>query len=226
MWKDTGRRSSIVAAGEQHAAQPERLDPPEVVDPVGGRAHGGLADAEETVGVRAAVLGEPAVVRVHARLLVVQVRMAAEHQADGRVEDLGADAVALLVREACLGIPAAAVPLLEAACHPDVLGAFARGRDEAHGERALRQVGDHVHVAARVVVDEVRRPVAERRVDVLPVRVRVLGDVGVGRDRQLGHVAPPSLRGLEHRGQARDANGRRCSGMGSGPLSVRPPVVR
>jgi hypothetical protein len=137
--------------------------------------------------VRAAVLGEPTVVSVHARLLVVQVRMAAEHEADRRVEHLGADAVAILVRETCLGIPAAAVPLLEVARHSDVLGALARGRDEAHGERALRQVRDHVHVAARLVADEMWRPVPERWVDMLPVRVGVLGDVGVGRDHRLRH---------------------------------------
>src|SRR2546425_4953325 len=48
------------------------------------------------------------------RSLVVQVRVATEHEPDRRVEHLGAHAVAVLVREARLGIPAAPVPLLEA----------------------------------------------------------------------------------------------------------------
>ncbi len=179
------------AAGEQHAAEPERLDAPEIRDAVRGRAHGGLPDAEETVGVRAAVLGEPAVVGIHARLLVVQVGVAAEHQADRRVEHLGPHPVAVLVGEACLGVPAAAVPFLEASRGPDVLRALARGRNEPHGERALRETRDHVDVAARVVVGDVRCLLAERRLDVLSVRVRVLGDVGVGRDHRLRHVVPP-----------------------------------
>src|SRR5439155_1981057 len=105
---------------------------------VWGCANGGLADNEEAVGVRAAVLGEAAVIGVHARLLVVQVRVATEHEPDRRVEHLGAHAVAVLVREARLGIPAAPVPLLEASHGADVLRALAGGRDEAHGERALR----------------------------------------------------------------------------------------
>ncbi len=65
-------------------------------------------------GCVAAVLGDPAVVGVEAGLLVVEVRVVAEHHADGRVDDLGGDAVAILVGEARVGIPAAAVQVLEA----------------------------------------------------------------------------------------------------------------
>ena len=65
--------------------------------------------------------------------------MVAEHHADGRVDDLGGDAVAVLVGDARVGIPAAAVQLLEAhAGDADLLGGLAGRRDQAHRHR-LRQ---------------------------------------------------------------------------------------
>ena len=63
-----------------------------------------------------------------------------------------------------------------------------RARFKAWSDAIVAPLGTvFFEVAPRVVVDEVRRAVTERRVDVLPIRVRVLGDVGVGRDRRLRH---------------------------------------
>src|SRR5882724_1257984 len=163
-------------AGEHDAAEPDRLDGLEVPDALRRRAHRGLADAEQALGVGAAVLGHPAVERVAAGLLVVEVAVVADRHADRRVDDLGRDAVPLLVGEPRLGIPAAAVELLEARPHePD---------------RYLEALDDE-HVARALDVLEVRGAVAVRGVDVVDVRVRRLGHVRVGRDDRVTHDARP-----------------------------------
>src|SRR5439155_312969 len=84
-------------AGEHDAAEPDRLDGLEVPDALRRRAHRGLADAEQALGVGAAVLGHPAVERVAARRLVVEVAVVADRHADRRVDDLGCDAAPLLI---------------------------------------------------------------------------------------------------------------------------------
>src|SRR6185436_19684532 len=119
-------------------AQPHALDPLEVLDALARRAHRGLTDAEEPLAVRRAVFGDPAVVGVEAGLPVVEVAVVADGHADRRVEDLGGDAVALLVGEARLGIPAAAMEVLEARVEEaDLLGRLARRGDDAERHRGL-----------------------------------------------------------------------------------------
>ena len=144
-------------------------------------------DAEQPVRMRGAVLGDPLVVGVEARVLEVEVGMVAEHHADGRVEDLGRHAVALLIGEPRLGIPAAAVHVLEAGAeHRQLLGALAGGGDEAHRDRLVDALDDE-EVAALRVADDVGRAVLKRRVDPVDVRVRRLGDVRVGGDDRFRH---------------------------------------
>src|SRR5690242_6212704 len=101
-------------ARHHHAPEARRLDRLEVANALLRRPHGGLSDAEEAVRMRAAVLRDPAVVRVAAGLLVVEVAVVADRHPDRRVENLGVDAVPFLIGEPRLGIPAAAMELLEA----------------------------------------------------------------------------------------------------------------
>src|SRR5438876_9046003 len=178
-------------AGEHDAAEPDRLDGLEVPDALRRRAHRGLADAEEALGVGAAVLGHPAVERVAAGLLVVEVAVVADRHADRRVDDLGCDAVPLLIGEPRLGVPAAAVQLLEARPHePDLLRRLPRRGDDAERDRYLEALDDE-HVARAFHVLEVRGAVAVRGVDVVDVRIRRLGHVRVGRDDRVTHDARP-----------------------------------
>jgi len=153
--------------------------------------HRGLADAEQAFGVRGAVAGEPAVVRVAAGLLVVEVAVVADRHPDRRVDHLGGDAVAGLVGDARFGVPAAAVEVLEARAHQaDLLRRLAGSRDDAEGDRRLHPF-DHEDVAHALDVLDVRRAVAELRVDVVDEGVRRLGHVRVGRDDRVGHRACP-----------------------------------
>ncbi len=177
--------------GQHHAAQAELPDLPEIADAVVHRAHRGLPDAQEPVGVRGAVLGDPQVVGVEARLLVVEVGVVADHHADGRVDHLGADAVARLVREPGLGVPAAAVQVLEAGPeHGELRRRLTRRGDEPHRDGLVEAVDDE-EIAALGVVHESGSPVPEARVDPGGVGVGRLGDVRVGGDdRAVGdHVA-------------------------------------
>ena len=80
--------------------RPEALIASRSRDPVLGRAQRGLAHADEPVRRGRAELGDPLVVRVEARVLVVDVGVVAQHHADRRVDDLGGDAVGVLVGEA------------------------------------------------------------------------------------------------------------------------------
>ena len=96
--------------------------------------------------------------------------MVAQHHADGRVDDLGGDTVAILVGQPCDRIPAAAMQFFEFhAGFGDVFRLLARGGDEAKCDRPVHAVDDE-HVAVVLGGDDVRRPVAERAVDV-PVYV-------------------------------------------------------
>ena len=98
--------------------------------------------------MRGAVFGDPEVVGVEAGLLVVEVLVIAQHHADGGIEDLGRHAVALLIGEPRVGVPAAAVHVLERhAVRADLLGRLARRCDEAHRDRLAHPVDDE-HVAA------------------------------------------------------------------------------
>jgi hypothetical protein len=178
--------------GQHHAAQAELPDLPEIADAVVHGAHRGLPDAQQPLGMGGAVLGDPQVVGVEARLLVLEVRVVAEHHADGRVEHLGADAVARLVREPGFGVPAPAMQVLEAGPeHRQVLRRLAGGRDESHRDGLVEAVDDE-EIAALGVVHESGSPVPEARVDPGGVRVGWLGDVRVGGDdRDVGdHIAP------------------------------------
>ena len=174
-------------ARHHHAAEPQPLHLAQVLDALLHRPHRGLPDADEPVGVRRAVLRDPAVVGVEARVLVVEVRVIAEHHPDGRIEDLRADPVHVLLAEPRLGIEAARVHVLHpGAEHPELLGGLARGGDEPHRDGLVHAVDDE-EVAALGVAHDVGRPVAKAPVDAVDVRARRLGDVRIRRDDRLGH---------------------------------------
>ena len=184
-------------ARHHHAAEPERLHLAQVLDALLHRPHRGLPDADEAVGVRSAVLRDPAVIGVEACVLVVEIRVIAEHHPDGRIEDLGADPVHVLLAEPRLGIEAARVHVLHpGAEHPELLGGLAGGGDEPHRDGLVHSVDDE-EVAALGIAHDVGRPVAEAPVDAVDIRARRLGDVRIRGDDRLGHartlhVAPGS----------------------------------
>ena len=214
-----GRVVVVLLAGiarHHHAAKAHRLDALEVVDAFLDGAHRGLAEPDQAVRRMGAVGLEPAVVGVEAGLLVVEVGMVADQHADRRIDDLGGHAVLVLVGKPRRGIPAAAVQVLEfRAPYADVLGRHAGGGDQAHRHRRLHAV-DEVDVAHAFLVDDVRRLLAPRRVDVVDVAVGRLGDVGVGGNRAPVHAFPPACLGL------RRQNGRQSTARrGKPPRNAR-----
>ena len=72
------------------------------------------------------------------------------------------------------------------AADPDVLGRDAGGGDQAHRHRRLHAVDD-VDVAHALLVDDMRRPLAVGRVDMVDVAVRRFGDVRIGGNRAPVH---------------------------------------
>ena len=200
MWNDGGRPRSTTAsqnssyigivvvalrrhAGQHHAAQPERLDRLEIGDALGRRAQRGLAHADEAIGRRRAELGDPMVVRVEARVLVVDVGVVAEQHAHRRIDHLGRDAVEILVGEAGDRVPAAAPEILEALAgvEADLFGRAAGRGDQPERHEALAPVDQH-HVAEGLVVVHAGRPIPELRIDAVDVGAGRFGDVRVRRD--------------------------------------------
>jgi hypothetical protein len=174
-------------AGHHHAAQAGRFDRLHVGDALFRRTHRGLPDAEQALGRERAVLGDPAVVGLEARVLVVGVAVVAQDHADGGIDDLGGHAVTQLIGEARRGIPAAAVEIGEViALHADLVRCFAGGGRGADVDGVLEPVDDE-HVAVGSGVDHARCAVEERLVDVVDVGAGRLGDVRVGRDDRIVH---------------------------------------
>jgi hypothetical protein len=153
----------------------------EVGDALVGSAHRGLAGPEQAIRMRGAILRDPQVVGVHAGVLVVEVLVIAEDHSDRRVDDLTAHAVAILVGDARVRVPTAAVEFLELHAEDrDLLGLLAGGGNEAERHRRLH-ARDHEEIAALVVGGEIRRSVAVLGVDPVDIGVGGLGDVRVGR---------------------------------------------
>src|SRR6185437_8670563 len=107
------------------------------------------------------------------------------------IDQLGADAVAILVGQPHLRIPAALVQVVElGAADADVLGIDAGRGDQAERHRRLHAVDDE-GVAHLVEGDDLGRPVAVGRVDIVAVAVRRLGNVRIGGNRAPVHAFPP-----------------------------------
>src|ERR1700687_2224973 len=65
-------------AGHHHALQAQILDAPEILDALFDRSHRGLPRADEAIGMRRAVAGDPLVVSVEAGFFVIVVLVIAE----------------------------------------------------------------------------------------------------------------------------------------------------
>src|SRR5947208_7442268 len=195
-------------AGHHHAAEAQRCDRLEILDALLGGAHRGLPAAEEPVGMARGVLRVPAVVRLEARPLVVEVLVVADLHADGGVQHLGRDAVAQLVGEAGFRVPAAAVQAFEPhSGDPDLFRRLARRRHQAHRHRRLHP-GDDEQVADVFAHElEMRSLIAPLGVDAVDVGVGRLGDVRIGGDHGKVHDLdrrPRRSRALRERATAPD----------------------
>jgi len=129
--------------------------------------------------------------------------------------DLGRDAVLVLVGQSALGIPATAVQILELGTpRADILRLDARGGDQAERHRRLQPLDDE-GVADAILADHARRTLAKRRVDIVDVAVRRLGDVRIGRNRAPVH-ASSSVSGRNGRLRLDIAARRRRCAVSSG----------
>ena len=169
-------------AGQHHAAEPLCTNGLELAHAFRRGPDRHLADPDEPVRIGLAELDQPAVVRLHARLLQIEVRDVAKLHADGGIQDLGRDPVLLLRLDAGVRVPAAAVQLLEPrTAGRELFGRLPGGGDEGEGND-LGAALDPEHVAPLLVVHQHRCAVAELRVDPVDVAVRRLTDVAVGGD--------------------------------------------
>jgi len=180
------RRVVVLHRGDprhHHAPQTQVLDRAQVPDAFLRRPHRRLPATEEAVRVVRAVLGDPSVVGVEARLLHVEVVDVAQHHADGRVDDFGRDPVGVLLGDASGGVPPAPVQLLETrALGADLRRILAGRGDQPHRDRHGRALDLEDVAQLLTTIDEAGRSVAPTRIDVVGVGVRCLGDVRVGRD--------------------------------------------
>ena len=178
-------------AGHHHALEAHRLDVLEIGNALLDRADRGLAHADQAPGGMAAIGLEPAVIGIEAGLLVVEVGVIADQHADGRIDKLGADAVAILVREPHLRVPATLVEIVEpGAADADVLGGDAGCGDQPERHRRLHAVDDE-GVPHFLEADDLGRPLAKLGVDMVEVAVRRLRDVRISGNRAPVHAIPP-----------------------------------
>ena len=125
------------------------------------------------------VLLEPAVVGIEAGLLVVLIRMIAEHHAHSRIDDFGAHTVAVLVSQPGCRIPAAAMEILE----ERTAGAEAAGLDagrsnQAHRDGLLHAFHD-IDVAELGIALDMRRAFAPSGLYMITIAIGWLGDVRI-----------------------------------------------
>ena len=120
---------------------------------------------DQAVGRVRAEVGEPVVVRGVAGPGELRVATRERRAHGGAEEDLGVDAVDVLVLHARAGLPPAGADLVEAAhAHRVFLGATAGGCRERHHRAPLSL--EHLEIALVGPLDR-RRPVAELRGEVL-----------------------------------------------------------
>ena len=101
-------------ARHHHADEPQRLGGLHVLDRLIDRLDGGLGQTEQPRGLLGAEAGEPAVVRGHARRLVREVGVGAQHHADRRVDQLAADVLLVLDGDAGVRVERRRIDLIEA----------------------------------------------------------------------------------------------------------------
>src|SRR5436309_1319406 len=188
---------------------------PHLLDGGIDRLHRQHGDAEETVRVRLAVIGEPAVVRAADGGGERRILDGAGEESDARIEEGGVDAVEVHVGDARVRIEAALAPI-------DVLHrlvfdlALPRADRADHAEALL--AAEHLTLdvqallAIRVAHDP-RRAIAELGIDVLVPDVDGLEHVTVGVDDVVGsrHGGPPLGRCGDETTAPRGRQDRRAS---------------
>ena len=139
---------------------------------------------EQAVGIRLAVIGEPAVISAAGRSGELGVMDRAGEQAEARIEEGGVDAVGIHIRDALVRIEPArlAVLILHRVVDDTLPGADRADPADAALAVADRVLLDDEPLFAVLLLDDPRRPVAERRVDVFVPEVQRLEDVTVGVD--------------------------------------------
>ncbi len=192
------QHAAVVRIGPQEPGAHAELLPREahLFDGQRDRLHRQHRDAEETVRVGLAVIGQPAVVRPAHRRGEARLGHRAREEAHARIEEGRVDAVEVHVGDAGVGIEAAA-PAIDV-FHLALFHCALAGPDRADDAEALRAAEDlALYEQAFLAVgvdDDPGRAIAEARVDVLVPQVHGLEDVTVGVDDLVGtrHGWPPS----------------------------------
>ena len=147
-------------------------------------------DAEQPVRVRLAVIGEPAVIGAAYRGGELRVVDRAREQAEARIQERGVDAVRIHVGDARVRVePAGLAFLVFHRVGGDDALARADRADPADAELRVADrvlLDDQPLLAALVVLDDARRPVAELGIDVFVPEIERLQDMPVGIDDVVG----------------------------------------
>src|SRR2546426_4641738 len=192
------QHAAVVRIGPQEPGAHAELLPREahLCDGQRDRLHRQHRDAEETVRVGLAVIGQPAVVRPAHRRGEARLGHRAREEADARVEKRGVDAVEIHVRNPRVRVETApaALDILHGALVDHALPG-PDGADDAEALRAAEDLALYEQAFLAVGVDDdPGRAIPEARVDVLVPQVHGLEDVTVGVDDLVGtrHGWPPS----------------------------------
>ena len=190
----------VVGVGPQEAGAEAKFLPskPHLRDRKVYRLHRQHRDAEQTVGIGLAVIGEPAIVGTAGRRRQLGVMDRPGKQAEARIEEHGVDAVGIHIGDAGMRVEPARLAFL--VFHGIGSNDTLSGANRADPANADPPVADLVllddeALLATVVLDDPRRPVTEFRVDVVVPKVERLEDVAIGIDDVIGarsSAFPPS----------------------------------
>src|SRR3989449_5840077 len=177
---------AVIRVGPQEpAAHPELFaGVAHLVDRQVDRLHGQHRDPEKALGIRLAVIGEPAVVGAAHPCGQAGILDGAGEQAETGIEEGGIDAVGIHVDDARVRVEPAFAPLgiFQGAGLDDALPG-ADGPQAADPPRIAQQLALDAEAFLTVVVDDEPRPaLAEFGTDVRVPQVEGLEDVAVGVD--------------------------------------------
>src|ERR1700704_3399170 len=175
---------AVIRGGPQEpAAHPELFaGEAHLVDRQLDRLHRQHRDPEQALGVRLAVIGEPAIVGAAHRGGEAGILDGAREQADTRIEEGGVDAVGIHVDDARVRVEPALAPLgiFQGVGLDDPLS-DADGTQAADPPRIAQHLAFDAQAFLAVFVDDEPRPaLAEFGIDVLVPQVEGLEDVTVG----------------------------------------------
>ena len=186
-------------AGHHHALEALILDFAEIRDRFLDRAHRRLTKAIDAIGSFADVGFQPAIVGLHAGVLVIGVLQVADQHADGGIDEFGGDAVLVHIGDTVFRIPAAAVQFGEPVTFDaDVFRSLA-GRCQRIQPDRIGEALDQIFVAtAFLVIDDMRRAIAIGRVDEIDIAVRRLDNMRIRGNRRGGDIDRGNLAHFVH----------------------------